>query len=240
MERPRILCIHGIGGQDLTMENIPGWAENWRNALKQHLDIRNDENIRFMKFDSHFDNQDAGVVDYAKFIGKTFLDFLFKRRSNKMMTIKDWMDDYPDMVVEYLQDAKLKRILWDELREHISSHRPDIIYAHSLGSLLCYDFFSQDENRTGFENITLVTAGSQIGSKLIRAHIKFPIVQLPIMKWYNLNNDRDLVFAGRNILASHPNFKQVETYFNDNWPANHDGYRYLNHHKAVSEVWRTF
>ncbi|MFC5873187.1 hypothetical protein ACFP3I_11380 [Chryseobacterium arachidis] len=150
------------------------------------------------------------------------------------------MDDYPDMVVEYLQDAKLKRILWDELREHISFHRPDIIYAHSLGSLLCYDFFSQDENRTGFENITLVTAGSQIGSKLIRAHIKFPIEQLPIKKWYNLNNDKDLVFAGRNILALHSNFKQVETYFNDDWPANHDGYRYLNHQKAVSEVWRTF
>lgn len=239
MERPRILCIHGIGGKDATINDIPGWAENWRTGLTLHLQITDRENIKFMKFDSYFDHQDAGVVEYAKFIGKTFLDFLIKRRQKKM-NIKDWMDDYPDMVVEYLQDEKLKSILWKELREHISVHKPDIIYAHSLGSLLCYDFFSHDENRTGYENITLVTAGSQIGSKLIRAHIKFPIAKLPVRRWYNLNNNKDLVFAGRDILSDHPNFKQVETYFDDDWPANHDGYKYLNHPKAVSEVWKTF
>lgn len=238
MERPRILCIHGIGGKDATMEDIQGWADNWRSGFKRHLNIVDDESISFMKFDSYFERQDAGIVDYAKFISKTFLDFLFNRRRNKMMSIKDWMDDYPDMAVEYLQSDELKRILYTELRKNIASHRPDIIYAHSLGSLLCYDFFSEDENNTGFEHITLVTAGSQLGSKLIRGHIKYPIAQLPIKNWYNLNNDKDLVFAGRNIL--HPNFKQVETYFSDNWPANHDGYRYLNHQKAVSEVWRTF
>ncbi|MBD3906449.1 hypothetical protein NAL32_17415 [Chryseobacterium sp. Ch-15] len=240
MERPRILCIHGIGGKDASMDSVPGWADNWRRGLKQHLGITDDDSIRFMKFDSHFDKQNAGIVEYAKFISKTFLDFLAKRGRNKMISIKDWMDDYPDMVVEYLQETELKRILWDELHAHISSHRPDIIYAHSLGSLLCYDFFSDDANRTGYENITLVTAGSQLCSRMIRAHIKSPIIQLPIKKWYNLNNDKDLVFASRNILAEYPNFRQVETFFDDDWPANHDGYKYLNHQKAVSQVWKTF
>lgn len=240
MERPRILCIHGIGGKDDSMDDNPGWAQDWRGGLKTHLSITDDMNISFMKFDSHFDKQNAGVVEYTKFIAKTFLDFLTRRRSQKMMSIKDWMDDYPDMVVEYLQDKKLKRVLWNQLKRHIEEHRPDIIYAHSLGSLMCYDFFSEEENSQGYEHITLVTAGSQIGSKLIKAHIKFPIVQLPIKNWYNLNNDKDLVFARQNIVAQYPNFKQVETYFDDNWPANHDGYRYLNHPRAVAEVWKTF
>lgn len=240
MERPRILCIHGIGGKDASMDAISGWADKWRAGLKLHLKLRNDESIKFMKFDSHFKFKNAGITEYAEFIGKTFLDFLFNRRSNKMVSIKDLMYDYPDMVVEYLLDTKLKSILWKDLGEHIAIHKPDIIYAHSLGSLMCYDFFCQDENRTGYENIILVTAGSQIGSKLIIPHIDFPIRQLPVKNWYNLNNNKDLVFAGQNILSQHPNFKQVETYFNDDWPANHDGYNYLNHQKAVLEVWNTF
>lgn len=51
------------------------------------------------------------------------------------------MDDYPDMVVEYVQKTKLKRNLWNELRNKIEEHKPDIIYAHSLGSIMCYEFF---------------------------------------------------------------------------------------------------
>lgn len=240
MQRPRILCIHGIGGKDSTMDNVSGWTDSWCNGLKKHLKITSEDNIKFMKFDSYFEKPNAGIIEYGKFITKTFLDFLSNRRRNKMLSIKDWMDDYPDMVVEYLQDTGLKRTLLDRLRVEISSHRPDIIYAHSLGSLMCYDFFSDDNNSIGYEHITLVTAGSQIGSKLISSHIKSPIVQLPIKKWYNLNNTKDLVFAGGIIVAKFPNFKQVETFFDDNWPANHDGYKYLNHKNAISEVWSSF
>lgn len=144
MKRPRILCIHGIGGKDDSMDDILGWAQDWRSGLKTHLRITDDININFMKFDSHFDKQNAGVVEYTKFIAKSFLDFLTRRRSQKMMSTKDWMDDYPDMVVEYLQDKKLKCVLWDQLKRQIEEHRPDIIYAHSLGSLMCYDFFSEE------------------------------------------------------------------------------------------------
>ncbi|KKX46791.1 hypothetical protein [Sphingobacterium sp. IITKGP-BTPF85] len=238
MERPKILCIHGIGGKDKTMDIPSEWAFKWRDGLKTHLGIVDDQNIIFMKFDSYFDNQNAGVVDYGKFIVKTFLDFLKRRKSQKMYSVKDWMDDYPDMVVEYLQHPKLKRKLWDDLRNHIETHKPDIIYAHSLGSIMCYEFFIQPENKDKYKDITLVTAGSQLGNNLMSAHTTFPIVQLPIKKWYNLNNRKDLVLAGVRISANYPNFKHIDTYFDDNGPANHDGLRYLNHEKAVSEVWK--
>jgi hypothetical protein len=221
--------------------DIPAeWADKWRNGLKFHLNITNNQNISFMKFDSYFDKHNAGIVDYGKFIVKTFLDFISNRKKDKALSISDWMDDYPDMVVEYVQKKKLKRDLWNELRNKIEEHKPDIIYAHSLGSIMCYEFFLLEENRNLYSEITLVTAGSQLGSSLMKAHTTVPIAELPIKKWYNLNNNKDLVFASTDILANYPNFKQVETYFSDNGPANHDGFRYLNHPDAVSQVWKTF
>lgn len=240
MERPRILCIHGIGGKDKTMDIPSEWADKWRNGLKLHLNITDDQNISFMKFDSFFDKHNAGIVDYGKFIVKTFLDFIWNRKKNKSYTVSDWMDDYPDMVVEYVQKTKLKRNLWNELRNKIEEHKPDIIYAHSLGSIMCYEFFLLEENRNLYLDLTLVTAGSQLGSKLMKTHTRIPIAELPIKKWYNLNNNKDLVFASTDILANYPNFKQVETYFSDNGPANHDGFRYLNHPDAILQVWKTF
>jgi len=74
---------------------------------------------------------------------------------------------------------------------------------------MSYEFFLQDVNNVGFEDITLVKAGSQLGSQLMCAHTKFPIAQFPIKKWYNLNNDVDIVFACRDIIASRANFKQA-------------------------------
>ncbi|RXM52880.1 hypothetical protein BOQ64_00150 [Chryseobacterium sp. CH25] len=222
------------------MDGPGGWANKWRSGLKLHLNIVDDHNIVFMKFDSFFVKTNAGIVDYAKFVVKTFLDFIRHRKTEKVLNLSDWMDDYPDMVVEYLQQPRLKRELWNELQKQIDVHKPDIIYAHSLGSIMCYEYFLLRENKDKYKNLTLVTAGSQLGSKLMSAHTTFPIAQLPIRKWYNLNNDNDLVFASRDILAQHPNFKQVETSFDDDGPANHDGFKYLNHPRAVSEVWETF
>lgn len=240
MERPKILCIHGIGGKDKTMDIPSEWAFKWRDGLKTHLSIADDQNIKFMKFDSYFEKQNAGIIDYGKFIVKTFLDFLKRRKTQKMYSIKDWLDDYPDMVVEYLQHPSLKRKLWDDLKNHIEDHNPDIIYAHSLGSIMCYEYFLQPENRDKYKDITLVTAGSQLGNKLMSAHTTFPVVELSIKKWYNLNNRKDLVLAGARITANYPNFKHIDTYFDDNGPANHDGFRYLNHPNAVSQVWKMF
>ncbi len=241
MERPKILCIHGIGGKDESMWQHEKWAEQWRKTLKDHLRITKDEDVIFMEFDSYFSESRANVGDYVRFFTDAFLAFFRIAKDRKGM-ITYLKDNYPDMVIEYLQDHNnIKRQLWTSLRELILKHKPQIIYAHSLGSMLAYDFFKQQENSTGFEDITLVTAGSQLGNNAImRAYLGGPIVQLPIKKWYNLNNNIDLVFACRDLIARYPNFKQVETFFLKKWTANHDGWEYLNHKNAIAEVWKSF
>lgn len=241
MERPKILCIHGIGGKDESMWKHEAWAVQWRETLKDHLSITNDENIIFMEFDSYFSNSRADFGDCARFCTETFLGF-FRIRKDKKGGFTYLKDNYPDMVVEYLQDHNdIKKQLWASLRELILKHKPQIIYAHSLGSIMAYDFFKQKENSVGFKDITLVTAGSQLGNNsIMRAYLGGLIVQLPIKQWYNLNNNVDLVFAYRDIIARYPNFKQVETFFLKNWTANHDGWEYLNHKSTIAEVWKSF
>lgn len=233
MEEPRILCIHGIGGKDATIND---WGPKWRNSFKSHLNLTNDKSVQFMEFDAFFKGYNAGPADYIKFLAKSFIDLLKDRRSRK--SVKDWMDNYPDMVVEFYQESGLRQDLRQALKNHLGQFRPNIIYAHSLGSLMCYDFFVQNENNDAYKDVTLVTAGSQLGNKFLRGHITYPYVELPIKQWYNLNNDKDMVFARPDIQMNFKNFKQIETYFDDNMPINHDGLRYLNHEKAVSEVWK--
>lgn len=241
MERPKILCIHGIGGKDESMWKKEKWAVKWRKTLKDHLRITKDEDVIFMEFDSYFSKSRANARDYVRFFTDAFLaSFGIKKyREGGITYLKD---NYPDMVIEYLQDHNnIKRQLWTSLRQLILKHKPQIIYAHSLGSMFAYDFFKQQENSIGFEDITLVTAGSQLGNNAImRAYLGGSIVQLPIKKWYNLNNNIDLVFACRDIITKHPNFKQVETFFFEAETANHNGWEYLNHKSAIAEVWNAF
>ncbi|WP_312303780.1 hypothetical protein [Chryseobacterium sp.] len=233
MKPPKILCIHGIGGKDATIDK---WSHDWRKALKKHLNITEDNYVKFMKFDGFFSGYNANPADYGKFIARAFLDFLGLNKSEKMLG-RNWLDDYPDMVVEFMQEPQLRYDLRKELKKYLIEFKPDIIYAHSLGSLMCYDFFLQDENKAGYHETTLVTAGSQLGNKLIQS--SFPIVDLPVRNWYNLNNENDIVFACRDILSTYPNFKQIETSFKEGF-INHDGFRYLDHPKTVSEVWSLF
>lgn len=231
MGQLKILCIHGIGGKEDTI-NI--WGYEWRNALKNHLGITDDNDILFMKFDRFFKKYDAGFFDYVGFALNSF------NIIEEKTIIKKWTDDYSDMVIEFYNEKALQQELRRELRQYLDDFQPNIIYAHSLGSLMCYNFFTEDEFRDNYPDLTLVTAGSQLGSEYLRNHIKYPIIRMPFKKWYNLNNGNDLVFASRDIVCDYDNFKQIETPFYEMFSENHDGLMYLNHEKAISEVWNSF
>lgn len=94
------------------------------------------------------------------------------------------------MVVEFLMNKEgVREILREEFKKKIEEANPDVIYAHSLGSMMCYDFFTQPENSTQYKDIILVTAGSQLGNPKLRNHsLKQPVEMLPVKFWYNLNS----------------------------------------------------
>ncbi len=238
MKTKKVLCIHGIGGKDALMNDNTGWVKDWREALISHLSLANDQDVQFMPFDSFFKPYDETATDYLRFLSQSFLGLWGDRRRQKGL-VKDWMDNYPDMVVEFFQYPDLRLKLRNELKKYITILKPDVIYSHSLGSLLCYDYFSHPENQKGHENIILVTAGSQLGNPGLKYHLPYPIVRLPLNKWYNLNNSYDNVFARHDISVKFDNFMQIETLFDDKGdPMNHNGLSYLNNEHAISKVWK--
>lgn len=232
MKDLKVLCIHGIGGKDRTMLHENSWTKDWRKAFSS-MRFTSENNIHFMEFDTFFDEYDADISDYLDFFTTAFL----QRRSQKGL-IDDWFSNYPDMVVEFLTTSSIRVNLRNSLKNLIDTIKPNVIYAHSLGSMMCYDFFMQPENNS-YKNITLVTAGSQLGNRRLHNFgIKHPLSPLPIKYWYNLNNPNDMVFAKNEIcLPSNANYIEVSTPFQSDI-INHNGLKYLNHPEAISNVWK--
>ena len=72
------------------------------------------------------------------------------------------------MVAEWDQNAPLRAALRKRLVERINAFKPDVIMAHSLGSVICYDAFSH-EDKNACAGRYLVTFGSQIANPFLKA-----------------------------------------------------------------------
>ena len=72
------------------------------------------------------------------------------------------------MVAEWDQNAALRVALRKRLIERIHTFNPDVIMAHSLGRIICYDAFSQ-EDKNACAGRYLVTFGSQIANPFLKA-----------------------------------------------------------------------
>lgn len=233
MKNLKLLCIHGIGGKDASMNIKGGWGDQWKTAFNS-MEFTSSANIELMRFDSFFNDENADWSDYWDFFQITFRN----KREQKSLDMY-FFDNYPDMVVEFLLNKDgVREKLREELKKKIEEENPDVIYAHSLGSMMCYDFFTQPENSTQYKDIILVTAGSQLGNPKLRNHsLKQPVEMLPVKFWYNLNNSKDSVFARHEIvLPSNKNYKEVSTDFFGK-SMGHDGLEYLNHSNAINNVW---
>lgn len=230
MENIKVLCVHGIGGKELNLKKTK-WKEQWSNAFEK-IDFTKKNNVQFMDFDRFFTATNANWRDYLQFFTTTFSE-----RTRQKGMFKDLMDHYPDMVVEFLLEDDLRNNLKEELKKYIAKETPDVIYAHSLGSLICYDFFTDSKN-DHYNDIILVTSGSQLGNPYLRNHkLKFPIEELPIKFWYNLNNPKDAVFASHPINpTSNLRFKEIITRFFESF-INHNELEYINAANAKNEVW---
>jgi len=120
----------------------------------------------------------------------------------------------------------------------VKEFQPDVICAHSLGTLICYDTFVRGTGRTAIAGRRLVTFGSQIGNPFVRSTLGGRIVPLKRAKdWYHLYNSEDAAFASPIDLDA-ANFVQVSTEFDEPGMLDHNALEYLSHPNTVSDVWR--
>jgi surfactin synthase thioesterase subunit len=67
------------------------------------------------------------------------------------------------MVTQFAEDEALRKKLRSELTKQIEKSKPDVVFAHSLGTLLTYDLFLHPPQNQIISNRSYITCGCQIG-----------------------------------------------------------------------------
>ena len=235
----KILCIHGIGGKDATMSQ---WQSGWQNEILSASGFsKQNVEFHFLQIDDIFEKyQKKNGIKYLPTILKLIKDWvtvaLFKERDifGKDGAIR-W---YAGMVIQFAQDEELRNELSARLKTVLDNEKPDLIYCHSLGTLLTYDLLRQEAVKGKSRDLTLVTSGSQIGHPALLKLFGGVLKPLSINHWFNFHNPYDYVFAYESIDIDAENYTQIETAFKESNPIkNHEVLTYISHESALFQGW---
>jgi hypothetical protein len=239
-DRLAILCVHGIGHGDIDPALMPSWRDaitadlqRWSPGLQVDFD--------FLLYDDLFDHAPLDAATYARALAKLAASGIIHGIGDLLPGSRG-LADAPDqvrwtagMIAQWATEDRLRERLRTRVLDAVQAKGPDIVCAHSLGSLVCYDAFQR--NPGALSGKVLVTLGSQIGNPFVRDCFAGRIEPLDARMWYHLYNSDDHVFtADLRIQAS--NFAQIQTQFDKpNDLLNHDPVWYFNHANTRNRVW---
>ncbi len=242
-KRLKVLAVHGLGDHRETP-----WKEEWQDAIAGIFARHGDVEIEFsfLTYDPIFENIDLSVWESMQAVWKLTSSAVITTVTGRRGIISDvsdkvkWTAGY---VVAWLGDEDFKKRTRKLVLDAVVAERPDIILAHSLGSLITYNAFSHpDASRPAvaeaLERACYVTLGSQIGNPfVIRNLTNGRIEALPVQRWYHLYNEEDAVFTAPIKIWGAGNFEQINTLFDISGVADHSAADYLKHANTVENVW---
>jgi hypothetical protein len=249
----RVLCIHGIGHQKAT---AGVWQPLWTQAIASGLHTADpggaEPTVEFFEYDDEFEAPLArwSYADFARALWNLTRGAL--QRPRGLLDFSDSTRWHAGMVAVWVNDDDLREQLRDQLRQTLQESNPDLICAHSLGSLIAYDLLSREPEL--IRGKTLLTFGSQIGNIFVRGSAFAGRVEpLPTAtEWFHLYNSYDHVFTAPldfGAFQTAENFKQVLTQFGTffDFAGNHDAVStsqppnpddaYLTHPQTRAVVW---
>jgi len=244
----RILAIHGIGHCDAQTD----WQRSWAGAITQGLQRWNpalQPDIEYLRYDDLFEQHALDTAVVARALGELVSSGLFFSLKDLVMGRRGLVSDALEsvrwtagMVAQWVALEDLRNQLRRRLAASVRDCQPDVIAAHSLGTLILYDTLRSDEVATSTSplsaNRTVITFGSQIGNPAVRRVFGGRIAPLEDVRfWWHLFNAEDEVFTAPLVMPGKDRFRQVDTLFNVKG-IDHDGALYLRHTGAVSAVWQ--
>jgi hypothetical protein len=238
MSTLKILLVHGVGHKEVSGT----WDAEWQTAIRTAVGgIDPDVTLTFEKipYDEQFATAklDAGVI--AEALARLLASGVWHGIGD-IFSSRGFGDDVrwtAGMVAQWAADEELRAGCNAALENMIAQFNPDLICAHSLGSLIAYDTFARKPDVVAGK--TFITLGSQIGNPFVRSIFGGRIEPLKQASfWYHLfNEEDDVLTAGIDIRAD--NFEQVTTFFDIPGYADHDPTAYLSHPNAIDLVWRS-
>ncbi len=239
-----VLCVHGIGHGD----RDPNLESSWTKTISDGLtawdpNLKNSVTCDFLRYDPLFEKAPLNAVTY----GSAFASLLASgvvhgigdlfTRDRGLFELPEKIRWTAGMVAQWVSDERLRSDARDFMLEKMQAGNYDVICAHSLGSLICYDTFLM--NSGAIKGRYFVSFGSQIGNPCIRNVFAGRLEPLgEASRWFHLFNPDDHVFTA-DIHMSAGNFEEVGTEFDiPNDILNHEATWYLGHQNTIAKVWR--
>lgn len=244
MKSVKILGVHGLGDHRNST-----WKEDWTAALTATFPGQPDIELKFsfLAYDDIFEGIDLSVWETMQAVWKLARSGVTSGIRGRRGVIGDvsdrirWTAGY---IVAWLSDEGFKRRTRQRVLDTLVAEQPDLILAHSLGSLVTYNAFTHPdaglkEPSAALARARYVTLGSQLGNPFVVGNLTPGRLEpLPVRFWHHLFNEEDDVFTAPIQLWDATNFRQVETPFDIPGFADHAATEYLGHRQARENVWR--
>ena len=239
------LGVHGLGDH-----RASDWKLKWPDAINSAFPKIEGLTLKFefVTYDDIFAETDISFFDTAGALwklAKSGASSIVRRERGVISDISDKVRWTAGYVVAWVEDEKFKRESRRRVLDAVRQHRPDVILAHSLGSLVTYNAFShqdaeEEEVRRSLAKAKYVTFGSQIANPFVLRNLTNGRVQpLDVSFWHHLYNIHDDVFTAQIRMSDAANFRQTDTPFDDEGVADHAAESYFSHRATVENVWRT-
>jgi hypothetical protein len=165
-----LLCVHGVSHSEID----PEFRESWTTAITlavQSCDPDVKPAIDFLEYDDLFDKAQLNLATYDIALGKLLVSTVIygigdqlprTRGIEALPKVIKWT---AGMVAQWSTDSELRDKLREVVLKKLRSKSYDIVLAHSLGSLICYDTFVR--NPAEIKDKVFVSFGSQIGNPAV-------------------------------------------------------------------------
>ena len=237
----RILCVHGVGHLDADLSWRAGWTEDIRAAIAR-WNPEAEVDLDFVEYDTFFEASRISPLTVAEALLRLTASGVVHGvgdalgRPRGAAPVSETIRWTAGMIAQWEADEGVRHRAEQAVAARIDAFDPDVVCAHSLGSLITYGLFAAEPQRV--RNRTFVTLGSQIGNPFVRSVFGGRIVPLATAKhWFHLYNREDAVFTAEIRLAA-ANFEQVDAFFDIEGALDHDAREYLRNENAALRAWR--
>ncbi|WP_460164055.1 hypothetical protein [Pseudomonas sp. S2_F03] len=161
----KILCVHGIGHEEADETFEQSWKRAITNAVLSAAPNAVIE-LDYFEYDARFANSGLGAPEIAEATLRLLTSSVIHsvgdvfRRDRGIGQFSDRLRWTAGMVAQWTADEKLRTTLRKDLANRVNDFRPDIVCAHSLGTLVAYDTFRRDSSL--MSNRVLITSARRL------------------------------------------------------------------------------
>lgn len=244
MKTLKIMGVHGLGDHRNST-----WATEWEEVLTAVVPGQEKVAVEFypVTYDPIFEDTEISPWEAAKAfwkLSRSAVTSPFRRERGVLGDLSNRIKWTAGYVVAWVSDKEFQQKTRSLMLDSVRAIEPDVILAHSLGSLITYNAFThpdamQEDVRKLLKRVRYVTLGSQIANPFVVKNLSSGRIVMPaVREWYHLYNRHDSVFTAPIRIHGETGFQQVNTDFDIDGMADHSAPEYLGHINTVESVWR--